>query len=428
MARTTGNVVVQGARVLTERGKLQRVPRMPQYRFRLQQRPWGITPFLCAPVLAGETMTDLRVQARVVSQPLKDKLGGWWCEYYFFYIPLRYLPDGEMITEQMLLNPEFDPAPLAQPLLTAYFHYAGYPNWMRRCLQRVIEHYFRDEGEAWDAYPIGNFFAASIAQNSWLDSVIEDSAYDVADVPLDADSSGSITAGEAKQQLALWEFLRDNAMTTMSYEEYIERFGVKMPGVDQQKPELIRYIREWAYPTNTVEPTTGVPSTAMSWSIAERADKHRFFREPGFIFGCTVCRPKVYLANLQGNCVDLMNTALSWLPPDWTTKQTSLRAVPDNAGPLGNISDAGGYIVDIKDLLIYGDEFRNFAIAGTDVNQVALPLTTAGLQRRYPAATDADGVFRGGTAETRVIDADGVVSLTIRGAQVDTSPKQASVG
>lgn len=414
----------QGSRIVTERSRLQRVPRYPQHRFRLKARPWAITPFMVAPVLAGETMKNLLTQARVVSQPLKDKMGGWWAEFYFFYVKLRDMPDAALLTENMLLNPEYDHTPLNASAKAEHYHYASYPDYVQRCLEPVVREYFRDQGEALNVAMIGNYYAASINQNSWLDSVMQAADYATADMPLDADASGTITTGEAAKQLRLWEFMRDNAMTTMTYEEYIERFGVKLPAPDSQRPELIRYARDWAYPANTVDPLTGVPTSAMSWAIAERADKDRFFKEPGFIFGCCIVRPKVFLSLQVGHASDLMSTALSWLPPDWTDKQTTLRAVADNTGPLGNIGDANGYIVDIKDLLVYGDQFVNFTVAGSEVNQAALPVA-ATLQRRYASATDADGLFTGSTAATRLFDIDGVCSLTIHGAQVDNSPKNA---
>lgn len=414
----------QGARILTERGKLQRVPRRPQHRYRLQVRPWAITPFFIAPVLAGETMKSMLTQARVVSQPLKDKMGGWWAEQYFFYVKLRDMPDASLLTENMLLNPEYDHTPLNAAAKTEHYHVANFPDYIQRCLEPVVREYFRDQGEALNVATIGNYYAASINQNSWLDSVMQAADYNTADVNLDLNANATITASEADQALQMWRFLRDNAMTTMTYEEYVSRFGVNIPTPDSQRPELIRYIRDWAYPANTVEPSTGIPTTAMAWSLQERADKDRFFKEPGFLFGCMIVRPKVYL-NLQvAHAVDVMSTALSWLPPDWTTKQTSLRQLADNTGPLGNIGDANGYILDIKDLLLYGDQFVNFALAGSTVNQAALPVA-ATLQRRYASATDADGLFTGSTAATRLFDVDGVVSLTIHGAQFDTTPKNA---
>jgi hypothetical protein len=57
-----------------------------------------------APVLPGETMKNLLLQARVVSDPIKNPLIGWWCEFYFFYVKHRDLDDRDVFTE-MMVNP-----------------------------------------------------------------------------------------------------------------------------------------------------------------------------------------------------------------------------------------------------------------------------------------------------------------------------------
>jgi hypothetical protein len=77
--------------LIREVGKSRRIPRNPQHRFYLETRPWQIQPFLIAPVLPGETMKNLLLQSRVVSDPLLASLTGWFCEYYFFYCKHRDL-------------------------------------------------------------------------------------------------------------------------------------------------------------------------------------------------------------------------------------------------------------------------------------------------------------------------------------------------
>jgi hypothetical protein len=77
MASTTGvlsPVVAQSVPT----GKTGRRARRPEHRFELASTPWAITPFLIAPVLPGDTMTNLLLQARVVSDPIKNPLIGWW--------------------------------------------------------------------------------------------------------------------------------------------------------------------------------------------------------------------------------------------------------------------------------------------------------------------------------------------------------------
>src|SRR5690349_19825916 len=124
----------------------------------------------------------------------------------------------------------------------------------------------------------------------------------------------------------------------MSYEDWLKTYGVRgQAAQDPHRPELIRFVRDWTYPTNTVEPTTGVPSSACSWALSERADKDRFFAEPGFIFGCTVVRPKVYFSKQTGALASAMTDALSWLPAVMRDEvYTSLREFATATGPVRN--------------------------------------------------------------------------------------------
>src|SRR3546814_10510072 len=98
---------------------------------------------------------------------------------------------------------------------------------------------------------------------------------------------------------AQWEAMRSMQLTASTFEDWVKTFGVRVPKAEAEeshRPELLRYIREWSYPSNTINPADGTPSSAVSWSVAERADKDRFFSEPGFLFGCAVARPKVYFS------------------------------------------------------------------------------------------------------------------------------------
>ena len=73
----------------TQANRVGRVQRHPKHTFHLFTRPYQIQPFLIAPVLAGETMKNLLLQARVVTDPVQNRLIGWWQEYYFFYVKAR---------------------------------------------------------------------------------------------------------------------------------------------------------------------------------------------------------------------------------------------------------------------------------------------------------------------------------------------------
>ena len=60
----------------------RRIARRPAHSFNLVTRPYGIYPFMLAPVLPGETLENILLQARVVTDPVISRLTGWICEAY----------------------------------------------------------------------------------------------------------------------------------------------------------------------------------------------------------------------------------------------------------------------------------------------------------------------------------------------------------
>jgi hypothetical protein len=391
-------------------GSTGRVMRRPQHQFQLRQRPFQIQPFALAPVVPGETLKNALLQARVVSDPVKSSLLGWWFEAYLFYVKHRDMPDSAHF-QNMVLQYGYDMTPVNAAAKVEHYHSGGTVDWVDQCLRAVVPHYFRDDGEQVGVATIGNLPAAKINASSWLDSATPDSQM----------VQGAVAAaGETQSQQDLlmqqFELMRSMKLTSMTYEEFLTTYGVRpTTAAPPNKPELIRYVRDWVYPSNTVDPATGAASSALSWSIAERADKDRYFSEPGFVFGVSVARPKIYLSKQVGNASQMLTDAMTWLPAILQSEpQTSIKKFLKTAGPLAG-TPAEDYWVDVRDLLIYGDQFVNFATTATDAGLVALP--TAAMQKKYPTAADADALFKTSTAN--LVRADGVLSLQIAGQQRD---------
>lgn len=396
--------------------------RYPQHQFLLKFQPWQIQPFMIAPVLPGETLKRLLVQCRAVSDPIRNPIAGWHLELYFFYVKMRDCPRRSEYTSFVLDQS----VSLTNDAASAQeYHVANLPNFVNQAMQQIVTEYFRDEGEAWNVATINNLAAAQVGGNSWMDSVILESTYDNPDVELTAAGSefgAQVWASEIDKVMQQWQFARNQGLVNMSYEDFLGTYGVKPAAAEEYKPELVRYIRDWTYPTNTVNPSTGAPTTAVSWALAERADKDRFFTEPGWIIGVTCARPKVYRRNQTGSAADLMTTAFTWLPGLWTNDQSvSIRNVAQGAGPLAGLVDAGGYMVDTRDILLYGDQFVNYTIAAADGANVALP-TTAN-QKRYPSLQDAKDQFVDAAGTAFYVKMDGVCSLQIATRQVDQTPR-----
>lgn len=413
------NIVPGMQPIVQQVQRSQRVPRRPRHNFAISQRPYHLQPFMIAPVLPGETLKQLRCQARVVSDPVNNPLIGWWNEKYFFYVKHRDLDARDLLVD-MVLNPGQSLASLEEANAASQYYFQGNAvNWLKLCLKRITEEYFRMEDEPWndtnayyDDLPI-----ATLNDESWLDS-----AYLASDTPAEpiVDTGLPDDLDEKRRQ---WEHLHQYGMTQMSYEQWLETYGVRLPAEDTElhAPELIRYSRIWSYPSNTINPADGSPSSALSWVDEFSADKDRYFKEPGWIVGISCVRPKVYLGNQKGYAATMLNDAYSWLPSITTGGQPfmSLKPFAYNRGPLASVGSttASDYWVDVRDLFMHGDQFTNLM---AEVNKVSLP--NASLQRRFPTNADMTALFK--TATANKIKQDGVVALNILGAQQDWSPSR----
>lgn len=431
-----------------------RVTRSPRHPFAIKQDAWEITPFFIAPVLPGETMTNLLCQSVVRGKPLNAARVGWWYEMFFFYVKHRdieALMDADYFTAMHLtagqdLTAIFETA--RDP--KTYFHTtaaAGRLNWVRLCLDTVVSHYFRNEGEevydfatpaalATDYSPLPLASVVPPGHNSIWDSAKLASAVapETEELPGETEDDPLIPPG-FEAHYAQWESMVAQGVVNATFEDYLATFGVNVPKEkvqDVHKPELIRYIRDFQIPKfDTVE-----NDYTPQWNLAERADKDRFCKEPGFLFGVSVARPKVFLGHQASTFTQEMSNAFSWLPAVLSdVEYTSLKEIAGNTveGPL--VPETGEpYWVDLRDLLVHGEQFVNFIMearseAGvpnglTDdakaAGVVALPTPT--LHRRYAVDSDFGNLWKGATAATKGLRADGVVTLNIKTRITDTTP------
>lgn len=412
--------------------RVNRKTRNPQHTWMMRQRPFVITPFMLAPVLPGETFKSAVMQVRAVTEPLAATRGsaisGWWLEHYWFYVRHSQMPHADVFKE-MMINPASSQAAAADAVLDGRLYHPGTGiNWVKECMVPVVEAYFRDEGEAWNAYVIDDEPIAQINGNGIFDSVATAVENDVGDFNLDANADGTLKASEAAKGLIMWEYLRQNNLTEMTYEDYLRTFGVKLDTViDVGVPELMRYSREWQYPNNTVDASSGVPSSAVSWGVNMRLDKDRYFKEPGFIFGVSVARPKVYLSNQRGVAAHLMQDGISWLPIMLRDNDFSSMKQVTKAGSILPTAAADGFWVDIADLFVHGDQFlHNTTAAQYPAGGPVIGLPTAGLDARYVTEAMVDAMFK--DIANNFITQDGVCRMAILGNVTDTTPRATQIG
>lgn len=413
-------------RTLMSAPPTERVGRYPKHTFRVNSRPFTIQPIFSARVLPGETLRNIYFESRVVTSPIVSSIIGWKKEYFFFYVKVTDLLSEAM--KEMFVDPTN--AEIAVNVATAnsapYYEAKGAIQYTRLALQRVVESYFRDQDEAWNrAVDADGLPMAQVRESTFLDSLT-----DKDEMPEGAAISSATDMGDLERLLDAFEQLRSLGIANMTYEDWLRSNGIAIPNKDENKPEMIAHWSEYQYPSNTIDPVSGAPTSACSWVFKNGERQPKFFKEPGFIIGVSVTRPKVYFGGLSGSANGFAKRAWDWMPNYLREMpETSIKSFALDGGPLGErTTDADAYFLDMRDELIYGDQFQNIsAFAGAPVNLPGhhiLPLPDNSLNWRYPTAAMAMSFFVD-TAAGRILQ-DGYASLSVKGHEVDYTTRNAA--
>lgn len=411
--------VIPRGLVLASAPKAARVPRRPTHTWTTQVRPFVIQPFMIAPVLPGETLKEFNMASRIVSDPVASSLVGWWAEHYWYYVSHRMIDqfNGDTTLQDMVLTQGAATTPIHSATLAATYHFnsgAGAIDFALQCLKPIVQEDFRKEGEDWNDFLLDSMPVAAINAENWMETLTP-----AADMPVGDTIAAGDSMAELDRMRQQYEYLRGVGLTEMSYEQWLSTYGVRLASVEMFKPELLRYSREWQYPSNTVDPTSGTPRSAVSWSITVNGNKDRFFKEPGFIIGLQCFRPKVYRKNQRGAATALLNDAFAWMPAVMKDDPaTSLKLVDKDDGPIK--SQTTDFYVDIRDLYTYGDQFANYDLDTTvaAAGKLAVELPTAAGETDYITdSTEINLLFV--SSGSNKIHCDGRCDLTILGTQVD---------
>ena len=402
---------------IQEIGASARLTRRPRHKAFLNCEAYAIQPFMLAPVLPGETISSLHFECREVSKPLASPIIGWNSEWYWFYCRIRDLNERDTL-DDLFINPAGATLSATAAVTGQYYGGRGY-NFTEACLRRITETYFRDSGETWNSETQDTGIPkAQILDQMWMDSLVDTTLLDDG-----TGDPGATTQPETLDAMMdAYNYLRSMSLTSMTFEDYVATFGVKLLKLAQNKPTLIKREKQFQYPSNTINPADGAPSSACSYVWKETwygkdfaTNKALFCKEPGFIMGIHVVRPKIYFENQVGSMAHHLDTAFSWLPAIMAdSPETSLREFTNANGPI--TGSTNGYWVDMRDLFLYGDQFINFATSAFAFSNTALP--TAALVRKYMGATEIDALFTGGVG-TRIFQSDSTTQLSIKGTQRD---------
>lgn len=412
-------------RTLLSAAPTERVGRYPKHTFRTNELPYTAQPFFVAPVLPGETLNSLFFESRVVSDPVLNSMIGWKKEYYFFYCRMSDLGvDG---FKEMFIDPtNTDLAGTYGAGANVQWTYTakGGVDWTERCVDRIVDTYFRDEGQVTATYQTaGGVPIVQIRENTFLDSATDD-----ADFATGSAISSATNADDLERLMDAFEQLRALGIADMTYEDFLRSYGIAIPNKDEGKPELLGRFSEFSYPANTIDPTNGTPRSALSWVFKNGIRKPFFFKEPGFIVGISVSRPKIYFAGLAGQAAGFMTRAWDWMPNYLEAMpQTSLKNFAADGGPLGDRTSAtNSFWLDMRDVLLHGDQFQNVtafnavpATVGAEHLLALPPNDLSNASWKYPSEAMCKSFFVDAAGTAFYVKQDGYVSLSIKGKQVD---------
>lgn len=389
--------------------RVQRGMRKPVHTAYLHFLPWVLTPFMVAPVLPGDTFKNALIQGRIITTPVKSQLVGCWLETYWFYVSHRQMSMADDLVS-MMIDPDFDivqdGSGIAASADADWQEESDDIQFAREAYYAVINEFFRGEGETYanGQHSATGYNYCRLKQPGWWDSIIPSSRL-VTEFGPGADSIGGTDlnqVGEISRAIDRYNQALMLGLTDLTYEDWLSMYGVKVDQpTDERRPEMLRYTREWSYPNNSVsvDSTQQRVASVFSWSLTERIDKDRHFKEPGVIIGIMLVRPKLYHDQKHAG-VGMLNDYQGWQTPFQTGVYDAYRPLPE----------LDGYHWDTRDLFLHGDQWVHCQ-RGT--GPTALTFPTDGVFD-YPADTLVNAWFNdGGTGTNGYIAADLVTNLSI---------------
>lgn len=397
-----------------------RKPRTPNFPCAGVMKPFGLYPIFAHPMLPNETVQSLKLKWRVLSKPVVHPLVGSWLETWFVYVKFTDLDRdlGQMFISETYPTTGY----LAAGASDRYFTNANQIDWIKLCAERFHESYFLDDSET--PRSIDGVRKVKGQFHSWYQNCMfkpADDALDVTDIH------------DAKHEWDAYMMMQQMNMSELSYESYLEQFGVRNLRSEEGQPEILRYARSWTQPVNTVEPSDGSPSSAWVWSEEVVLDKPKKFKEPGFLLAFACVRPKFFQENQRYSFVGNLWGYQDWYPvynlEDPTAGIRSLQT-DDKVFAAGYRADTGEQelLYDHRDLLSHGEQFVNKFYSLPH----ALPLSNGmtgedaddnqNLRGEYVDETSIDACFVSASADDKYCFYEGIGRAQISGHIVDTTP------
>ena len=398
-----------------------RVSRRPNFPIAGTLVPFGLYPIMCHPVLPGETLKSAVTRWRVLSMPIVHPLAGAWLKSWLFYVKLT---DISRDLGQMFVSDSYSTSGwTASGHSARYFVKSGKIKWVQECLERCVEAFFLNQGET--TRTIDGVPMAKLNQVSWMQNLMFRGSETATDTS---------SAGDTYADLSGWQMLQQMQMTELTYEKYLETYGVKSVNLATGQPEILRYSRSWTQPVNHVNPADGTPASAWVWSNEMKMEKDKRFDEPGFLLQVACIRPKLLQAGILTSMVGNLWGFTDWFPSyqlsDPTAGVRQIQTTDSIFDAALNASEgAATLLYDHRDLLTHGEQFVNdrtnnpYTLPEASAMSLLAAATPEDVRGEYANSTDVNDLFVGATTATRLCYYEGMTQLVISGQVMDSTPR-----
>lgn len=409
-----------------------RKTRRPQFPLAGTMRPYGLYPMWATPVLPGETLKSAEMKYRLLSMPIKHPLAGAWFETWMVYVSLTDM--DEALAEMFISSDMATTGYVAAADNPRYFVKAGQIDYIKMAMDTITAAYFRDEEEP-GTYTIDGVPMASRMNWDWAQNLQFQPA-GLQHQKLSGMATETAT-GSLQDTYSAFDIMRLTGMSELTYERYLQQYGVskKEAAVQARIPEILRYTRSWTVPTNTVEPTTGRPSSCWAFGETIKAEKPRRFDEPGFVICIGCVRPKLFDPTLVASMVGELWGFADWFPvynlADETAGLKSFLLSEQKVLTGTGTPTTSRLLYDHRDLLSHGEGFVNnwsgpYDLPSITSRSVADATVYPDLRAKYPTTSDIDALFVEADADepdaTRMqCFYEGIASVEISGHVVDTT-------
>lgn len=396
---------------------LKRQNRSPNFPMAGTAVPYGLYPIMSHPVLPGETLQSFTAKLSSLSMPIKHPLAGCWLETWLVYTKFT---DLDRNLGQMFVSDSYSTSGwTAAAKKERFFVENGQIDWLSKITTNFHSNYFVHDGET--AQTIDGVPLCKLNNSSWYQNAMFE--------PTDA-AVPTTDASDLYEHLQGWMMLQQMELTELTYEKYLEQYGVTGLNRAQGAPEILRFSRSWVKPTNVVNPANGTPASAWVWNDEIKATKPKRFIEPGFITMFVCYRPKLYVSGFDSSMIGTLWGFSDFFPAyslaDPTAGVKSISS-QDTVFSVAGVTNKK-ILYDTRDLLAHGEQFVN-----TTQHPYRLPVstgfsnadaaTTEQLRGEYPTASDIEALFVTATDPSDRCYYEGIAQAVIAGHVGDSTPR-----